>query len=387
VFYWTSWQSSLRPRLITSNSPIKWKRTLDARLTSPPVIGSDGTIYIATFGGLIYALDPSGAVRWTYYVNLNDIPSALLRDSSDNVYFTTTTKVFSLTACGRKRWETECTAQPAYPGAVQQAALTHNVLLTTCNDNFSALNTTDGRELWKLSQPFFEYNTPIVLRTGAIVLAHGSSLMAIDQNGNSLWNFPPPNYIEPRPRPGLVVDQMFFSSPIAAGLDGSLYLGSGDGEFSSFSANGELNWTYNAGPLRGIRFDASPVIASDGTVIALSNERSAYALTTGGEVRWSVHVGDRVRNMIPISPVLGSDGTIYVLAAGKLVELSPAGETVQEVPLAADAVVSPTLAPDGTLYIATDNRSLYAVETTSKGLMNSPWPKYQRDLSNSGSSF
>jgi outer membrane protein assembly factor BamB len=91
--------------------------------------------------------------------------------------------------------------------------------------------------------------------------------------------------------------------------------------------------------------------------------------------------------MIPISPVLGSDGTIYVLAAGKLVELSPAGETVQEVPLAADAVVSPTLAPDGTLYIATDNRSLYAVETTSKGLTNSPWPKYQRDLSNSGSSF
>jgi outer membrane protein assembly factor BamB len=52
-----------------------------------------------------------------------------------------------------------------------------------------------------------------------------------------------------------------------------------------------------------------------------------------------------------------------------------------------DAVTSPTLAPDGTLYIATSDNTLYAVQTTSKGLLNSAWPKYQRDLWNSGSSF
>jgi outer membrane protein assembly factor BamB len=87
------------------------------------------------------------------------------------------------------------------------------------------------------------------------------------------------------------------------------------------------------------------------------------------------------------SPLLGSDGTIYVLAAGKLVALSDLGTTLWELPLPSDAVTSPTLAPDGTLYIATSDNTLYAVQTTSKGLLNSAWPKYQRDLWNSGSSF
>jgi len=112
-----------------------------------------------------------------------------------------------------------------------------------------------------------------------------------------------------------------------------------------------------------------------------------YAFTSAGELRWSLHIGDPVKNLVQPSPVLGSDGTIYVLAAGKLVALSDLGTTLWELPLPGDAVTSPTLASDGTLYIATSDKTLYAVQTTSKGLMNSAWPKYQRDLRNSGSSF
>jgi outer membrane protein assembly factor BamB len=73
--------------------------------------------------------------------------------------------------------------------------------------------------------------------------------------------------------------------------------------------------------------------------------------------------------------------------AGKLVAFSAVGTKLWELPLPSDAVTSPALAPDGTLYIATADKTLYAMQTTSKELMNSPWPKYQRDLWNSGSSF
>lgn len=373
---------------VIGNSPIKWMQVLPDPLISSPVIGNDGSIYTATFGGAIYALDSSGEVRWTYHVDPHEIPSALMRDAEDNLYFTTNAKVFSLTASGGKRWETDCAPLNPFPRVVQEGALTRDTVFTTCGENFAALDTADGRELWKVPYTFFQYNTtPVVLRSGAIVLPEDQRLAAVDRNGNSLWNFPPPKYINPKPRPALSLDQMFFSSAIAVGPDESLYLGSGDGEFSSFSAEGVLNWTYDAGPLRKIFFTASPVITSDGTVIATSTEASVYAFTSTGELRWSVHVGSGVKSMIQPSPVLGSDGTIYVLTAGKLLALSDLGTTLWELPLPSDAVTSPTLAPDGTLYFGTSDKTLYAVQTTSKELMNSAWPKYQHDLWNSGSNF
>jgi outer membrane protein assembly factor BamB len=383
VFCWTFWRTRAQHA-----TPIKWKQILPEKLTSSPIIGNDGSVYAAIFSGAIYALDRSGTIQWTYHVDVNDIPSALMRDAEGNLYFSTTKEVLSLTKSGQKRWETACPMPNPFPRPVQEAALTRDIGFTTCGGSFAALDTTDGHELWKLPYPAFQYNTtPVVLRSGTIILPHDQSLVAVDRNGNPLWNFPPPRYIAPRPRPGLTVDQMFFSSAIAVGSDENLYLGSGDGEFSCFGADGVLKWTYDAGPLRGIYFTASPVIASDGTVIAISTEASVYAFTSTGELRWSVHLGPAVRNMIQPSPVLGSDGAIYALAAGKLVALSSLGTTVWELPLPSDAVTSPTLAPDGTLYIATGDKTLYAVHTTSKGLMNSAWPKYQRDLWNSGSSF
>lgn len=152
------------------------------------------------------ALDRSGTLRWTYHINLNDIPSALMRDAEDNLYFSTTKKVFSLTASGRKRWERECSTPGPFLRPVQLAALTRDLMFTTCGGSFAAMDTTDGHELWKLPYRAFQYNTtPAVLRSGAIVLPEDWNLAAVDRNGNSLWPLPPPKYIAPRPRPGLTV--------------------------------------------------------------------------------------------------------------------------------------------------------------------------------------
>jgi outer membrane protein assembly factor BamB len=387
VLYWSYWRPRIAPNfpLGTWTPRIKWKQSLPDMVTSSPVIGNDGSIYTTTYSGKIYAFDRSGNVRWTYHIDSSDIPSELMRDAEGNFYFPTSRKVFSLNASGQKRWETECAPQNAILRLPQYAALTRDVVLTTCGEHFAALDKTDGREKWKL--PTFQGAMPVVLGGGPIVLSRGPSVIAVDRNGNALWNFPPPGYIAPKPRPGLVIDQTGFSSPVAVGSDDTLYGGWADGEFSSLSAGGVLRWTYNFGPLRGIEFVSSPVITSDGSVIAVSTEASVYAFTSTGELRWSVHVGAPVKNFIQPAPVLGSDGTIYVLAAGELVAVSDVGAKLWELPLPSDAVASPTLAHDGTLYIATTDSTLYAVQTASRGLMNSAWPKYHRDLWNSGSSF
>jgi outer membrane protein assembly factor BamB len=375
VLYWT-----YLPTPGAQNSRIKWKQVVPDEVMSSPAIGNDEAIYVATLHGAIYAFDRFGALRWAYRTDSSTV-SALMLDEENNLYFSNMEKVFSLTAAGKKRWEIECspvtTSRP-----FQQAALGPGVVYTTCGENFAALDTTDGHELWKL--PIFQWNAmPVVLKSGAIILSHDWSLVAADANGNSLWNFPPPKYIPPPNRPGLVTDQILFTSPIAVGSDETLYVGSGHGEFSAFSADGALKWTHDFGAFSGVLFSTSPVIASDNTIIALSTQATLYAFTPDGTVSWNVHV-DPVKTIYQPTPVLGNDGTIYVLAARKVVALSLAGRTIWELPLPADSVVSPTLAPDGTLYVVTSDHILYAVQTASKGLMSSPWPKYQHDAANSG---
>jgi outer membrane protein assembly factor BamB len=383
VLYWAH-LATAKATAKAQGSRIKWRQTLPEIVTSSPVIGNDGSIYVATRNGAIYALDRFGGLNWAYRADGSGSASGLMLEE-DNLYFSNMGKVFSLTASGRKRWETECS--PVNSSRLyQQAALGQSVVYTTCGDNFTALNAIDGRELWKL--PIAQWNAiPVVLRNGSIVLSHDWHLVALDAQGNSLWEFPPPNYIPPPTRPGLVTDPMIISSPLALGSDETLYAGSGDGEFSAFSAEGVLKWTYNGGPLRGINFFASPVIASDNTILALSTQATLYAFTPDGVLLWNIHVGEPIKAIFQPSqpsPVLGSDGTIYVLVARKLVALSSAGKQIWELPLSADSPVPPTLAMDGTIYVATSDGVLYAVQTVSKGLMNSSWPKYQRDLANSG---
>ncbi|MGH9180261.1 MAG: PQQ-binding-like beta-propeller repeat protein, partial [Acidimicrobiales bacterium] len=46
---------------------IRWERRLEGPVTPGPAVGADGTIYAASNGGVLHALDPrTGVDRWTY---------------------------------------------------------------------------------------------------------------------------------------------------------------------------------------------------------------------------------------------------------------------------------------------------------------------------------
>src|SRR5271157_6182202 len=46
---------------------VAWTRDLGSNVTPGPVVGADGTIYVATNAGVLHALDPStGADQWTF---------------------------------------------------------------------------------------------------------------------------------------------------------------------------------------------------------------------------------------------------------------------------------------------------------------------------------
>lgn len=377
--------AALPPNQFPEVPSLKWRKQLPDPITGAPALDKDGSLYVPTFGG-VYALDKSGGQQWVYRVDLHDIASGLLLDDQNNLYFSTLSKVFSITSSGRKRWEIQCSPPKAFAQEVQGAALGVGVLYATCGETLSAVGAIDGRKLW--DTPTFEFESaPAVLANGATVFPRGQHLVAVGSTGQALWNNPP------LPVPGTRMDMTsvpYFQTPIAVGADGTLYLGARNGPFSAFSPDGVEKWKFDLGPAAIIQFDSSPVIASDNTVIVVTTAGTIYRFSQDGTVLWNLALGDPRRVFVRAAPLLGYDGVIYVVVGPELAALSLDGSVLWKLALPHGSyppiltAASPTLATDGTLYIATNDGVIYAVQTASKGLMESPWPKYQRDVSNSG---
>ena len=82
--------------------------------------------------------------------------------------------------------------------------------------------------------------------------------------------------------------------------------------------------------------------------------------------------------------MLAADGTIFVAGGRDLYAVSPFGKVIAKVHVGGSVISSPTLAPDGTIFLVTDTGVLFAYSGGHGGLMDSPWPKFQADLANSG---
>ena len=384
VFYWYF----LVRRSVPASSKvpeIKWTKyfeTIDGFYTSPTV-GTDGTLYIA--GSEMYAMDASSVSRWEYRVDLHDlIESGVFQDEAQNIYFSTLNKVYSLTSSGMKRWETTCGAPPKTASSDQGGTSDGSTIYTTCGQSFSALNKEHGTQLWSMP-PLDRETSPVMLRDGVIAFVRERRIFAADKAGTILWSYPhvPTSAGGALDSKGAPLET-YIDSPIAVGDDDTIYAGSQIGKLIALDGQGQVKWTYDNGYQMGFRI--SPVIAAEGTIIAVSVQDVAYALAPDGTVKWTFHL-PKTRNMSRhAAPVLGSDGTIYVLAEQKLVALSEQGKLLWDLPLQGTAMGSPALAPDGTMYIAMAEGTLYSIHTGSRGLLQSAWPKYQRDASNSGRS-
>lgn len=384
VFYW--YFLVRRPVTASGKVPeVKWTKyfeSVDGFYTSPTV-GTDGTLYIA--GSKMYALDASSVSRWEYRIDLHDlIESGVFQDDAQNIYFSTVNKVYSLTSSGMKRWETTCGAPSKMASSDQGGTFDGSTIYTTCGQSFSALNKEDGTQLWSMP-PLDRETSPVLLKDGTVAFVRERRIFVADRAGNILWSYPHVSIsasgaLDSRGTPL----ETYIDTPIAVGDDGTIYAGTQFGKFIALDTQGQVKWTYDRETQMGFR--RSPVIAADETIIAVSVQDVVYAFSPDGLVKWRFPL-PRTRNMSRhTAPLLGSDGTIYVLAETRLFALSDKGKLLWDLPLQGTPVGSPALAPDGTMYIAMSEGTLYSVQTGSRGLLQSAWPKYQHDASNSGRS-
>ncbi len=150
------------------------------------------------------------------------------------------------------------------------------------------------------------------------------------------------------------------SSP-AIGLNGNIYIGSGDGYVYSLDGSTGTNiWKFKTSG----EVWSSPAIASNSTVYIGSNDGNVYALNgDNGEIMWVFKTGNPVES----SPAIGSNGWIYVGSRDKRVYAlnGTSGKKEWEYTTGGEVYSSPAVGFDGTVYIGSYDKNVYALDGTT----------------------
>ncbi len=273
-------------------------------LTTCPAVGADGTLFVSSLDGNLYAVNPDGSPKWSF---------------AAGGYFDNSSP--ALGAGGT----VVAGASDGFLYAVQQAT---------------------GALAWKFQAANPISSTPAMGADGTVYFHDDLGLYAVTASGVQKWH--------------TAVNGHSYSSPVI-GSGGTVYLGTPAG-LQLFDPSGNLLSTFStATPI-----DATPAVDADGTVYVGTVGGEAYALHPDGTQKW--HVSLAFGEGFTASPVISPSGAVCMASGdGTLYELSAAdGSTLASIALPSSSTLSaPVVAGDGTIYVGTGDYNLYAVDPSS----------------------
>lgn len=162
---------------------------------------------------------------------------------------------------------------------------------------------------------------------------------AVSPQGNVLWS--------------VSVAWGLYTAPVV-GADGTLYIRAGYW-LSAISSEGAVKWQY----WTGISDYVAPAIGPDSTIYFGGGDSSLAAVDPDGLLKWKLPIGYALRS----SPSVGADGTIYLGSGnGNLYAVGPSGSVSWTCPIGSYLSTSPVIGADGTIYVGSDDKHLYAVK-------------------------
>lgn len=188
-----------------------------------------------------------------------------------------------------------------------------------------------------------DQNTVYVSYQGAVHAVNAS-------NGTLVWSFP-----KDKPDPS----KPFYAAPTFGG-DGLVIVGNYGSTLYALNENGEVQWQFQSKNTNGNfagNFAASPLVVED-TVLAPSSDTRLYALNLDGSERWRFKTND----MLWAQPA--SDGQTVFLSAmdHSLYAINLAdGKEIWAQDLGSSLLSAPVLGEDGTLYVTNLDGEVLAI--------------------------
>jgi len=363
--------------------PEKWHFIGAGAITAALALGVDGTLYAASEDGFIYALDSSGNLQWKF--NAGPMTAAPTIGADGSIYVTNEEqRIFAINPTGSQQW-----ANGGGPYADKQmgwiaAAIDQTHLYTPWRGQLRAIRLADGYFDWPTGIAFQRGGSVSILPDGLIVYPGYGRLDAADSTGRTQWEYPvmdPPMSTDMIAQRRIPSGNFWLDSGIAVGDDSTMYACATDSRLVALAADGHMKWEFKTKTHSVNR--ASPVIAVDGTIYFASGDGTLYAFGSDGTQKWSFDMGG---GAISATPILTEDGTIYLVTGSALIAVSSEGKLLAKAPVGGGVESSPTIAPDGTVFVAWRTGKISAFAASHGGLVNSPWPKFQATLANSGRS-
>ena len=336
---------------------LRWRYLTGRAITSSPALGLDGTVYVGSQDGYLYAVSPQCILRWRYQTGrLLQSSPAVAADGT--VYFGSDDGyIYAVEPTGTLKWRHSIGTY-----VQQSAAIGSDGSVYAGSDSGLFAFSPDGTQQWRYPLQWGIAGSPAIGSDGTICFGSYDSVHSVYADGSPRW----------RCRVG------GFPGPAAIAADGTIYVGSRDSGLYALNPNGTARWRC---PISG-QTRNEPAIGTDGTVYVGSSLGLLSAVNPDGTLKWDYTTGGSVFS----TPAVAADGTLYFGSDdGHVYALNPDGSLKWRFLTDGDVRSSPAIAANGVMYVGSSDYNLYALWSPSP-LADSPWPKFHHDLRNTGRS-
>lgn len=364
---------------------LKWSVTTNDTIFGAPAIGPNGTVYVASEDGNVYAYQANGTLLWIFADSTDWLDSAPTVGPDGNVYVGSWDgNLYAINGTsGQMVWN--FTTGGALIGS--PAIGPDGTVYIGSNDSFVYAINLDGSQKW-ISEAVPSYaaidSSPILSHFSETLYfgnTDGEFFAVSTSTGALLWQFSVSDVHPPDSSTSVSI-----SGSAALDSEGNIYFGCENGYLYSLNPEGELRWSYAAS--ESIR--SSPAIDNNETIYFAAQDGYLYAVDSLGFQVSETFVGD----VFYCSPAVDANGNVLIAgyagsstigAASRFVSVNPNGQIVWEYVIEDYNDASPNIAEDGTFYFAAHNGKLYAFEGNAPLMADSPWPRFQLNSSQTGS--
>jgi len=369
---------------------LKWKLSIESGSSispSAPAVGDDGTLYMGSQDGKVYAISAGGSIKWSFATG-KTVRSTPAIGADGTIYIPSQDgKLYALTKEGSKKWEFAIGS--SFLDASPALAADGTIYLGSDDGKVYAINPGGTRNWEFVTGGKIRSSVAIRPDNALVVTSNDKKVYVLNPDGTQKWQF--------------TASATINSSP-ALGADGTVYVGDDAGKFFAIRADGTQKWVFTTADNNP--FIGGAALGADG-VIYVGTKRGPttaaaifYALNPDGTEKWKYNftkdseVAPMLQSDVLGTPTVGKDGTIYItFNDGNLYAFRKDGSIKFQYKAAKDDPAnkwdqamwtSPALTDAGVLYFADYSGIVYALQASAEGLADSPWPTRGKNLKRTG---
>jgi outer membrane protein assembly factor BamB len=274
-------------------------------LECPPFVGSDGTIYIGSTAGTLYAVNPDSSLKWALSLGGGAIYTKTAAVGLDGtIYIRSGTTLFAVSNSGGILWQRQGRSDPFNSSIMASTSLSPDgqTLYVPAGPRISlyALDLS-GNFRWADSLGGMGSGSPAVDNTGNVFLFAGSDLVSVSPIGKLRWRIPAtgPNW------------------DVTIDINGNVdYLT--QGYLVSVDNIGQERWRVKLDAdddVTHLVSDALGTVYVETGYSVASHQYNVYAVSMGGQIKWKLPV---VAYIKVGGPSLSSQGYLMMVQAGSI---------------------------------------------------------------------